>query len=805
MPINVEGPDGIVVEFPDDTPNEVMRDAMRRKFGFQEKPKPDIGVDMAKGFSYGANEGIDATLNMIGAPIRAPVNFVSRQMGYGDLIPELQLARRANDPSLPYNEAAGPAQTQAGRVSQAVGEVAGASALPSAGMIQAGRTAGIGASGMLGQIARNPARAAALDATSATGAGLGVATARENELGPTGELALGLAGGFAAPNAVNMASRTYGGVRSGLQYGNRMVERARNPEAAAYKDIADEGVRAGFDFEEARRGVTPARSTNLANRNFTEDDLADIISRQLAGENADDIVRDFAHLKDAQGRGLTGDTARSYMQRYLDQNPTPTNIVDMAKLQQGSGNAMPMANLARADMGITSDPMAAERLISRQRQQPGRTAGIIEQSGGEGRNFEDELTRLSGAAKQEETAAYKEAYKVAQPVDLRGVVSATRQRAFGRRGEVSQKLNEAADLFYRPVMEERPQSPATSLRITELEEKLQDAVANNADPKRVAWLERRLNVAREQDDFSRPLRQRKVGELITDVREFMDARYELDQMIAASKKDGKSTPLTASLSEFRTAINDAARRNNKALAEADAKFSENRSIERILARGSDLGKRLTPETRKGMRDFRSMTPNQQELMRVALERKLMDDALNVKRGNAAADQFSTDAFDEIINTMYPAPKSAKRSQRAIEQQVYERGQNLLKRLKGEAVTTETARDILSGSRTAPMQDQMAALMEGPRAAADLMTGRFGKILENLSNRLARQIGQQAAEQRIRILTATDPAEVLPMLKRLAAEAKTAGERAELQLTIRQLARVGRRPAADLGTVAATNE
>src|SRR5262245_27864538 len=86
----------------------------------------DVIADAAKGLGYGFNEGLDATLNMIGAPVRAPVNFVTRQLGYGDVIPELELARRAN--------VAGPAETTTGRVAQAVGEVAGASAIPSGGM-----------------------------------------------------------------------------------------------------------------------------------------------------------------------------------------------------------------------------------------------------------------------------------------------------------------------------------------------------------------------------------------------------------------------------------------------------------------------------------------------------------------------------------------------------------------------------------------------------------------------------------------------------------------------------------------------
>lgn len=767
--------------------------------------KPDVGIDMAKAFSYGANEGIDSTLNLIGAPIRAPINFISRNLGYGDVIPELELARRANDPNLPMNEGAGPAETTIGRIAQAVGEAAGATALPSGAMLQAGRSLG-STVGLLGNYARTPTAAAALDSASAVGSGLGIAAARENDLGMTGELGLGLLGGFAGPNALNMASRTYGGVRAGLNYGNRMVERARNPEAAAYRDVADTMVRAGLDPADARRAVAPPRSQNLNARGFTDEDLADIISRQLAGANADDVVQDFRHLVDAQGRSLTGDTARAYLRRYQDANPTPMNIIDIAKETRGSGNALPLSNLARADMAIADDPVAAERLISRQRQQPGRTADIIEQSGVQGRNMEEELQRIATAGRDEEIAAYGQVRQQQQPVHIEGVIRAARGVAANRGGEIGNKLNDAVDLFFQPELRQKPQAPATLLRITEQEERIQRAIAAGRPGAEIARMRRRLWVMRQQDQHTRPLRDEKVGTPVTDVGRYIDARQELDQMIQRSMQDGRATPLTEVLTRLRTELNTAARRTNPALRDADATYSENRSIEALIRRGGDIGNKLTPQTRHALREFRSLTPTRQEVMRVAFENRMASDALGTTRGHAAADRFQNDAFDQIIDTMYPRPRSGSRGEaRAAEQAVFDRGQALRRNLRREAITTETTRDALRGSRTAALQDDMAALMEGPRTAADMMTGRWSKVLENLSNRLTRQIGQRAAQERIRILTTTDPAEMLPMLNRLAREAATAGEREVYRGFLRDFARVGRRQAAEIGAISSATE
>jgi hypothetical protein len=106
---------------------------------------------------------------------------------------------------------------------------------------------------------------------------------------------------------------------------------------------------------------------------------------------------------------------------------------------------------------------------------------------------------------------------------------------------------------------------------------------------------------------------------------------------------------------------------------------------------------------------------------------------------------------------------------------------------------------------------MAALMEGPRAAADLATGRFGKVVENLANRLTRLIGQRAAQERMRILTETDPAQMLPMLVRLSREAQNTAQRNAYDQTIREWLRVARRgattagPAVETGLITTTTD
>jgi hypothetical protein len=85
---------------------------------------------------------------------------------------------------------------------------------------------------------------------------------------------------------------------------------------------------------------------------------------------------------------------------------------------------------------------------------------------------------------------------------------------------------------------------------------------------------------------------------------------------------------------------------------------------------------------------------------------------------------------------------------------------------------------------------MERAMQIPKTAADLATGRFGKILENLSTRLATQLGSEGAGQVLRILTETDPARLLPIMNRLSRAAQTTQQRQAYVTAIRQLRSAG---------------
>ena len=822
MPIEVELPDGSVAEFPDGTPPEAMKTAIAKRF--PAKPEFSAMGEVTAPFA-GFNKGLDALLNLPGTALNLgaqAVNYGAEKLGYDAPLPDqpfepVSVATQANVGYEP--------QTIAGRYAESVGEAAGASVLPEAAILnragrllprraaalpeqmpQAVRAAAETAAPVVQRAAQaGPGATLAAAAVPTVGAGIGVQAARDADLGPWGELAGGLLGGLAGPVAYVPAARAAGGLKNAVRYANDQVRAARDPETAAIQRTADSMVASRTPPSEIRsrllsdEGGEPILSAELTGRGITEAHLADIISRRLGGESAEAIGREY---------GIAPGTVNAYVARFNRQTPTPLTIPDIVTEMRGPGGAMPLMRQGRAAFGIAEDAAdAAEALIGRQSEQPGRTASIIQQSGGRRGALDEIRDNLAGTAREEERQAYGLVRQQAQPVEIADVLREARGRAANRGGEIGETVNRAVDQFFEPELRQPQQQPMTALRITEAEEAVQNAIAQNASPERISRLQRRLDTLREQDQFTRALRETTIGQPTRDVSRFIDARQELDQMISRSMQDGRATPLTAELTTLRNALNAAARRNNPALTAADARFYGNRTAERIIERGTELGKRLTPDTREATRDFRDMTPTQQELFRVAFEQRLADDALNTRQMGGAANQFSHRGFREIVEAFYPAPRSNMRGEaRAAQQAVYERGQALLRNLNREAISTGTT-NFMTGranSPTAPWQNDIQTRMQNAQAAADLATGRVGRLIENLSNRLAKQIGQRAASAELRILAEMDRPTLLRLLNRLDEAAQGTADRQQLVQRLRELRRPRiMRPSVGAGTGIAT--
>lgn len=731
MTIEVDLPDGSVAEFPAGTNPDVMKAAIQKRF-----PSKSIGRDVVEQGAMGFNRAVDALYNL---PNYA-VNIAASQLGYEPPIRPVRIASKFNEPD-PYrkiindiSEAVGaqapfqnvapdvgpiPPSTKAGRYAGAIGEQLGGSIIPAAGLIRAGIV---------------PATSAFLKQGLSSAAGAGVASqlARENELGLAGEIGAAIAGGFAGPAIYNQLARWGSSVPAAARYSQGALARAQDPERAALETTADRMVKMGVSPEDLREAVVPKTSPALTKRGFTREDMTNIVMRQLRGESAENVAKDYAHLVDAQGRKFSAATARGYLTEYEAANPTPVNIADIATELKGAGAAQPLLRLQRSAQTIGDDPVTAQRILNRQIEQPGRVAEIVEQSGG-GRNYDDRIAELHGALKVAENEAYGAARASAKPLELRPVISEFKGRFPLTGGQLSETMNKAVELFFKKGYAAE---------------------------------------GKQGTRFTRLLRP------VDNVDDFLARRDELDQLIATSYKDGRATPLTKQLTIFRGAINREAGRSNPALREADALFSGNRTAEKLLERGADMSLRLSAN-RTLTRDFAKLTPEQQELVRVGFERNLAERALEVRGGAAAANQFSTEAFKRIVRMLYPGGKGAPA------REIQRRGQALIRNLNIESITTANKNFVFGGSQTAEKLTDASKFMAPVRAAADLVTGRIGNLLENLSVRLAHQIGEKSAREIAQILSETNPPEMLRRIDQLAKYAKTSAEREAYVMALRE--------------------
>ena len=206
MAIEVEGPDGSVIEFPDGTSPDAIKSAMGKKFGRQTSTVGAGSAGIMQGVTFGTSDEIAAGLG-------AAYDYVTGgDKGYDARLKEQRdylKAAKSENPLAYYG-----------------GEIGGSLLLP--GGIAA-RGAARGAS-LLSQSARGAATGAA------SGAAYGAGTSEggfENRLLGAGDGAItgGLVGG-AAPSVIRGASNAFGALRD-------RAGRVLRPESDATRQVAD--------------------------------------------------------------------------------------------------------------------------------------------------------------------------------------------------------------------------------------------------------------------------------------------------------------------------------------------------------------------------------------------------------------------------------------------------------------------------------------------------------------------------------------------------------------------------------------
>jgi hypothetical protein len=360
MPIEVEGPGGVTVEFPDGTPTDTIKTAMRKKFGGPSVS--ETATDVARQTAIGFNRGIDNLLNLPGDLLmRAP----ARALGLEQFVPQRGSYATRFNPGGSLNFASDPnsaePRTTPGRYAEQVGEALGASAFPTAGLVTAApRLANVAATTVPRAIARQvgtqvaaaPARAVGADIVASTGSGLAQQGAEDAGAGPLGQTLAGIAGGitpFAPLAAVGSARRAVNTVRA------RTDPYARIP--ATFGDTSIDDI-----SDAASVGAT--RSHVATNR-----PVFDILGEEMvrAGSNRQAAVA--ATRARLIANGVNASTADDQIRQVL--------------AAQSDNNLV----LGEYPAVTTADMATRQRRAYAPRSSEGRTAATI---------FEEEFTRAGG-------------------------------------------------------------------------------------------------------------------------------------------------------------------------------------------------------------------------------------------------------------------------------------------------------------------------------------------------------------------------------------------------------------------------
>lgn len=243
------------------------------------------------------------------------------------------------------------------------------------------------------------------------------------------------------------------------------------------------------------------------------------------------------------------------------------------------------------------------------------------------------------------------------------------------------------------------------------------------------------------------------GRAFATLRKYHDARQALDQMIEESRGQlGRDTPLTRELNGIRRRLNDTVRQQNRALAEADDLFSGARGGQQLLDLGRSLVARSGAQATRQLRRMATMTDEQSQMVRLGFLQRMADDIENKRLGNETVSQFRTPAGARMIRAIVGGDEAER----------------LISDFRSEAISTKTLRDMYSGSRTAPLMEDMKALEENAQLAAAALTGNVRGVAQSLATRLRRQIGARQSRELLNMLTADERAELLRVLDELEA-------------------------------------
>lgn len=578
-------------------------------------------------------------------------------------------------------------------------EILGAVAVPigaGANLLRGGLTAGKVAKG-----------AATIGAPAGAVSRLGEAKSLDDAGDVAGEA---ITGGLMGAGGYAVGAPIAYGVGKGVQAGAKALRYAMRPKDAALEKTAQALIDDEIDLGALRGLVAPKGKEAAGNRGLTDVQVSEVIRRVRDGEDLSAIASGILNPK--TGKPFTPATLSRYVGEYADNTDVPMNLIDLSKSMPESGGAKSVTNLARAAASGRgkAQSIAGKALVNRQQEQGGRMGEHLDRAVG-GVNIEDEIARLDDIVGAQAKTAYDAARASTKPFDLRGVVSKWRADAKGN-DPVSKQINEALDSFFDPGMVEQ--------------------------------------VSAKTGKTMDQLRHTKLMQPTADMEQFMRSRRGLDQMIDASKQNGKPTTLTRALSGLRRDLNDAARKDNDAWLKADLQFSEGKGGQAAIELGEKLATRSGGKQRAVLARFDKLNKEQKELFRLGFVRQLQGRVLDKGEGHDVTAQMSNEGMNRLIMRVFP-PKV---------------GQRLIRDIKREGITTDTLREVFGGSQTAPRLQDVGSLQEDAALVGNIVTGNLPGTMMQAAKRIMRGLNETQSREITTLLTNTRPEDLLPVIDQL---------------------------------------
>lgn len=256
------------------------------------------------------------------------------------------------------------------------------------------------------------------------------------------------------------------------------------------------------------------------------------------------------------------------------------------------------------------------------------------------------------------------------------------------------------------------------------------------------------------DLFMEPNTQHGVRTL----RQFIDQKIELDQLIEASMKPGGpggvsvATPLTRELVQFKEQLMNRARSQNRLFAEANDSAAEQFNAIRLTQMAKDLTLTSGGKQRRALREFRDAPPDVQDMMRVMVAQNISDKLSAQGTRHNAGKMFDT-----------PAARSTLRAVLGEEQ-----ADDLLAWARRASIATKS-HQAMGGSQTAILQSRWKEADWGERIRQLLSYANPMKAVENVAEFTASKINAKRDAALLDLLGASTerPDQMIANLRRLA--------------------------------------